>query len=119
PNLALAFYGNADFSQPQLQLNATANLLSSNLKALNFTKDSITAVADFDLNYVGNTLDEFTGYAKLYNVNIKRDNNRLDVDSLYLQSANTEYGKELKLESNLAAASIKGKYLLSRLPYSV
>lgn len=118
PNLALAFYGNADFSQPQLQINATANLLSSNLKALNFTKDSITAVADFDLNYIGNTLDEFTGYARLYNINIRRDNNRLDVDSVYLQSANTEEGKALTLESNLAAASIRGKYLLSRLPYS-
>lgn len=118
PNLALAFYGNADFSQPQLQINATANLLSSDLKALNFTKDSITAVADFDLNYVGNTIDEFTGYVKLYNVNIRRDNNRLDVDSVYLQSANTENGKALILESNLAAASINGKYLLSRLPYS-
>lgn len=118
PNLALAFYGNADFSQPQLQINATANLLSSNLKTLNFTEDSITAAADFDLNYAGNNIDEFTGYAKLYNINIRRDNNRVDVDSVYLQSANTENGKELTLESNLAAASIRGKYLLSRLPYS-
>ena len=119
PNLALAFYGNADFSQPQLQINATANLLSSNLKALNFTKDSVTAAADFDLNYIGNNIDEFTGYAKLYNINLTRDNHRLDVDSIYANSAVVDGKKQLTLESNIATASIKGDYLLSRLPYSI
>jgi len=119
PNLALAFYGNADFSQPQLQIHATANLLSSNLQQLNFTKDSLTFTSDFDLNYTGNNIDEFVGYAKLYNINLFREGHRLDIDSVYLHSAIAEDKKTLALESNDVSAYLTGDYLLSRLPYSV
>lgn len=119
PNIALAFYGSVDFSQEQLQINATANLLNSNLKALNFTKDSVFAATDFDLNFTGNNIDEFVGSAKLYNVNLVREGHRLDVDSVYLNSSLVDGKKLLVLESNVIGARIEGNYLLSRLPYSV
>lgn len=118
PNLALAFYGAADFSQPQLQINAKANLLSSNLKALHLLQDSVTAATDFDLDFKGNNIDEFIGFAKLYNVNINRNGHRLDVDSLYLNSSYTDGKKLLTLESNILGAKVEGNYSLSNLPYS-
>lgn len=119
PNLILAFYGNVDFSGEQLQLSARANLLGSNLHVLNLLKDSTQATADFDLNYVGNNIDDFTGYAKLYHINIHRDGKRLDIDSIYLNGT-TENGRELMtLESNDISGRIEGDFRLMALPYSL
>ncbi len=119
PNLALAFYGTVDFSKEVLDINAKANLLKSDLQALHLTKDSVSATADFDLNFVGNNIDNFLGYAKLYNINLIRNNHRLDVDSVYASSSTEDSQKLLILESNDLAARVKGNYQLSTLPYSV
>lgn len=118
PNLSLAFYGNLDFSQPLAHVDAKANLLSSNFKALNFTKDSLQAGADFDLNCTGTNIDNFTGYAKLYNINLRRNAHRLDIDSIYINSTDENGQKTLHIESNAVAASLQGNYKLSGLPYS-
>jgi len=119
PNLALAFYGNLDFSQELASIDAKANLLSSDFKALNFTKDSFQASADFDLDCKGNNIDNFTGYAKLYNINMLRNHHRLDIDSVYLRSTEADGHKTLLVQSNAVAANIEGNYKLSGLPYSV
>lgn len=118
PNLALAFYGNADFSQKELKINATANLLKSDLNALHLVKDSIQATADFDMNWEGNNIDNFLGYAKLYNINLLRNGHRMDLDSVYINSAKDGDKKQLTVESNILSARIAGDYKLSSLPYS-
>ncbi|OSZ78426.1 hypothetical protein CAP35_09290 [Chitinophagaceae bacterium IBVUCB1] len=119
PNLALAFYGNIDLSEKLVKVNAKANLLKSNIAALNFAKDSITATADFDLDCVGSSIDNFLGYAKLYNINMVRNGHRLDIDSVYLKSSNDGNNKqEILVESNALTAKINGKYLLTKLPNS-
>lgn len=119
PNLALAFYGNIDLSEKLVKLNAKANLLKSNFAALNFTKDSITATADFDLDCVGSSIDNFNGYAKLYNINMVRSGHRLDIDSVYLKSTDNDDGSRLVLiESNALTAKINGRYQLSKLANS-
>ncbi len=119
PNLALAFNGNLDFSKDMASIDAKANLLSSNFKALNFTKDSILASADFDLNCTGTNIDNFIGSARLYNINLVRNGHKLDVDSIYINSTETNKVKTLTIESNDVAARIEGDYKLSGLPYSV
>ncbi|WP_123985210.1 translocation/assembly module TamB domain-containing protein [Taibaiella soli] len=119
PNLALAFNGNIDFSQPLPVIKATANLLKSNLHALHLTKDSIMASADFDLNSTGNTIDNFLGSAKLYNINVIRNKNRLDLDSVYINSSAYDDTKTFTLQSNDITAHIVGKYELSKLPPSL
>ncbi|MBS1774807.1 MAG: translocation/assembly module TamB domain-containing protein [Bacteroidetes bacterium] len=119
PNLALSFNGSADFNNHELKINATANLLKSNLKALNFTKDSMTASSDFDLNFIGNSIDSFFGYAKLFNINLVRNIHRLDVDSIYIRSTTENGEKLLVLESNDLVAHVRGNYQLSTLPRSV
>ncbi|HRO41704.1 MAG TPA: translocation/assembly module TamB domain-containing protein [Flavipsychrobacter sp.] len=115
PNLALAFYGNIDFNNKEMDINAKANLLKSDLKALNLTTDSVLATADFDLNFIGTNIDDFLGYAKLYNINLIRNTHRLDVDSVYVHSTSEGDQKLLILESNDVAARIKGNYQLSTL----
>jgi hypothetical protein len=119
PNLALAFYGNIDFSQKLVNINAKANLLKSNFNLLGLTKDTIQAVADFDLNCSGSNIDNFSGYAKLYNIDVRRNTRRLNLDSVYLHSSEEGTKKKLTVESNDIVATIKGDYQLTKLPYSV
>lgn len=119
PNLALAFYGSFDYNDKELDINAKANLLKSDLKALNITRDSMLANADFDLNFVGNSIDSFLGYAKFYNINLIRNAHRLDVDSIDIQASREDGQKLLVIESNDISGRIKGNYQLSTLARSV
>lgn len=119
-NLALAFYGSLDFNQKMAIVNAKANLLKSDFHALHLTKDTIQAVADLDLNCTGSTVDDFLGYIKLYNIDIKRNQQRLNVDSVYVNSSAADSNrKQLTIQSNDIAATITGNYQLTKLPYSV
>lgn len=119
PNLVAAFYGSLDFSTDVASVNATANLLKSDFNALHLTKDTVLAVADLNLNFSGSNIDNFTGFAKLYNLDIKRNQHRLNLDSIYINSTQAGSSKTLTVQSNDVTASITGQYQLSELPYSV
>ncbi|MGN6567036.1 MAG: translocation/assembly module TamB domain-containing protein, partial [Flavipsychrobacter sp.] len=118
-NLALAFYGTIDYSQKMLSINAKANLLKSNFYNLHLTKDTIEAVADFDLNCTASNIDNFLGTAKLYNIDVRRNLHRLNLDSVNVNSEIVGNEKQLTVQSNDITAYIKGDYTLSKLPYSV
>lgn len=120
PNLALGFYGDFDFSGELLKIDAKANLIQANLTSLNLIKeDTVQLTADFDLNCSVSNIDNFTGYAKLYNINLRRNSRRLDLDSIYLSSSIENRVKKIKIESNPVTASIQGDFELSSLPYSM
>ncbi|MEZ5016663.1 MAG: translocation/assembly module TamB domain-containing protein [Flavipsychrobacter sp.] len=115
-NLLLGFYGALDYSSDTVQLKAKANLLSSNLTAINIVKDdTVKAVADFDLNCSGSSIDNFVGYAKLYNIDITRSGSRIDLDSISVISTINNNEKHLKVESNAIYADLLGDYTLSSL----
>lgn len=116
PNLAMGFYGLFDFSSKRLKINAKANVLYSNLTALNFVQaDSMTLAADFDMDWEGVSIDDFTGYAKLYNIDLTRDNHDLDIDSVYVNAAEATDGRSMAIYSNAFDAVLKGEYVLSTL----
>lgn len=115
PNLALSFDGKLDFSQEQPVINAKAYLLKSDFRALGLTDDSLQATADFDFNTTGSNIDNFTGTAKLYNINLLRYGNRLALDSIQLVSSQYAGGRRLSIESNDITATIDGSYSLSQL----
>ena len=117
PNLALEFDGGINFNNKNINVKATAHLLGSNFKAMNLTTDSITASADFDLNCTGSNIDNFSGYAKLNNISMKRNSHRLAFDSVLVNASDDSGGhKLLTVNSNVVTAEIKGAYLLSKLP---
>lgn len=118
-NIALGFYGSIDLSQKDIVINATANLLKSDLQALNFSAVPITLSADFDLNCSGQTIDDFIGSAKLYNINLQRKTKRLDLDSINIKSYLDASEKHIDIESNLLSAKINGRFLLSEIPNSM
>lgn len=119
PNLALEFDGSIDYSEKNVKLKAIAHLLGSNFKALNLASDNITASADFDLDCTGSNIDNFSGYAKLFNIDLKRNAHRLAVDSVYLSSTGSDKHRTLEVRSNNIVAAIKGDYQLSKIPASV
>ncbi len=118
-NLALQFDGDVNFANKNVVIKAVAHLLGSNFKAMNLTSDLITATADFDLNCTGSNIDNFSGYALLNNISIKRDAKRLAIDSVLLNSTGDSLNKILTIQSNAVLATINGNYRLSKLATSV
>ncbi len=119
PNLALEFDGGFDYSNTNVKINATAHLLGGNFKNLHLTPDSVTASADFDLDCTGSNIDNFSGYAKLFNIDMKRNSHKLALDSIYVHSIGDSANRRLTVQSNDVVAEIKGNYQLSKLPASI
>ena len=119
PNLALEFDGGIDYANKDINIDATAHLLGSNFKNLNLTTDTVTASADFELDCTGSNIDNFSGYAKLFNIVMKRNMHKLALDSIYVNSTGDSTNKRLTIQSNDIIADIKGNYQLSKLPASV
>lgn len=120
-NISMGFYGVADFSGKRIKINAKANLLQSDLTALKLVKnDQVNLVADFDLDWEGTSIDDFTGYAKLYNIDLQRNSHKLDLDSVYVLATETGDGqKQMSVQSNAFTAKMSGMYELSTLPLSL
>jgi hypothetical protein len=119
PNLALDFNGSVNYQEKELRINATAHLLGCDFKALNLTPENITATSDFDLNWKGSNIDNFSGYAKLFNLDLKRNNRKLDIDSVFVRSSGNAGNRLIDISSDALTATISGKYELSNLPASI
>lgn len=119
PNLALEFDGGINYSNKNINIKAKAHLMGCNFKALNLTKDAVTAAADFDLNCTGSNIDNFSGYARLNNLSVSRNSRKLAIDSVYVNASGIDsIHRVLIVQSNDFTASIKGNYQLSKLPAS-
>ncbi len=117
-NVSMAFNGTVDFSGPKPVLAATANLLQSNWKALGFTKDSTLASADLAIATTGLDPDDFIGKVQLYNINLRRNGARLELDSVVLTSTllPDSISRKLVIASNALTAELTGKFVLTEVP---
>lgn len=117
PNVAMSFDGTVDFSGNKPVLEADAHLLQSNWKALGFVEDSTLASADLRIATTGLDPDNFTGSATLYNIDLRRNGARLDLDSIELTSSiDTHRIRKLLITSNALSAELTGKFLLTQVP---
>ncbi len=120
PNVQLSFDGRVDFAGEEPEFNLLANIAHINAKALRFTQDSIVANADMWLDFKGSNIDNFIGSAYIYNMDIRRDSTRLNIDSLQLISTVGADGqKQLLFSTNDIAASVSGQFSIMDLPQSV
>jgi len=119
PNLMMDFSGKVDFSGQEPVFDVAARVEHINAAALGFTKDSISGTADMKLDFRGSTIDNFVGSAYIYNMDIRRDSTRLNLDSLQLISrVDAEGGKQLFLSTNGLTANVSGRFSLADLPGS-
>lgn len=110
---------NLDFNQRRPKIIAISDLYNANLKALNISKNDIQLAGKLDLNFEGDSIDNFIGYAKFYKGNLKGENSNLQFDSLTLASSVQDGIKKITLSNENIKASITGKFNIIKLPASV
>jgi hypothetical protein len=107
-----------DLNQSAPSFNVLGDLQLVNLKALGFTKDSVSITGLFDLNFQGHNIDDFLGYAKILNATVVHNSQHLDFDSLAVTAALDSAGKKLTIGSNEFLVSVEGQYSILELPQS-
>jgi len=110
---------NIDFNQKKPKIVALSNLNYANLKALNISNNEIQLAGKLDLNFEGDSVDNFIGYAKFYKGNLKGETSSLHFDSLTLSSSIENGTKKILISSDDIKASILGKFNINHLPASV
>ena len=110
---------NIDFNQRKPRIIAVSDLHYANLKALNISSNDIQLAGKLDLNFEGDSIDNFIGYAKFYKGNFKGASSTLHFDSLTLASSIQNGIKKIAISSDDINANITGKFNIARLPASV
>lgn len=126
------FNGHADIDDPNLKVNNlngridlngtapqfkfNAELRKADFKKLHLTNDEFELKGNFDLDFTGNTIDNFLGTAKINNAVLLHNKLPLSFDSLLLQSEMIEDKKYLSLHSNEVDVAIRGKFKILELP---
>jgi hypothetical protein len=115
-NVKLDFNGSIDL-KPQLPIfNFNAVIRGANLHKLNLTKDTVQIDADLKTNFTGSNLDNIQGNFAINKIRLTNTENSFVVDSVYLRAIGIGSNRELKVESDILDASIKGEYDLRTLP---
>jgi TamB, inner membrane protein subunit of TAM complex len=115
-NLALNFNGKIDFGSNNPDFKLKTQLVQFNLQALGITKDPITGSAYMDLDFKGNSIDNFTGNAKLYDLHLSNGSKKIFLDSAILISTPIGLNKKITLRSSAADAELTGQFTIAQLP---
>lgn len=115
-NADLDLDGIIDLNNKIPLFNLKADVTKANLKNLNLTKDDYKFRGKLDLNFNGNTIDNFLGNAKITDAEITKDGRRLPFDSLVLSSTYIDNEKKLTVVSNEFNATVRGDFSLKELP---
>lgn len=107
--------GSINFSRTSPAFNLNASVSTLNLRQLGFTNDNVSLTGNFDLNFQGRNIDEFLGYAKLYDAELLDDGQHLSFDSLTILSTLFNDKKVLTLQTNELEASINGDFEIAGL----
>ncbi len=119
PNVNFISNIQLDLRDKSPKVNAVGDLLNANLKQLNISNNNIQLTGLLDINFEGNNIDDFIGYAKFFNGKLKGDAAVVNFDSLTLHSKITNGIKEINLGSDDIQAKIEGKFNILHLPASV
>lgn len=115
-NLNLNFAGAIDFNNKLPVFHFKSDITKSDLLALNLTKDSITFSGKLDLDLTGNSIDNFLGDARLYDINLFKNKIRIAFDTLVVHSRmDSSGGKMLTLQGNEIKGFMRGNYDLDGL----
>lgn len=119
PNINFISNLEIDFTHSQPKFNGVGDLQNTNLKELGFTDKKMQLTGLLDINFEGDSVDNFLGYAKFYNGKLKGQASSVNFDSITLHSSVEKGIKQLRLASDDINASISGKFNISHLSASV
>lgn len=118
-NLNLSFAGTIDLNNKLPVFQFQSDIVHSDLHALHLTEDSITFSGKLNLDFSGNSIDNFLGNARLYDINLYKNKVRIAFDTLVLHSnMDSSGGKILTLQGNEVQGFLKGTYDLDGLTYA-
>jgi hypothetical protein len=112
-NLKMSFAGKADFGSQIPEFNFTSDIDKANLVILGIEKGRrISEVAlKLSANFKGDNIDNVNGQIDLKDFSFKRDSSVLVVNRLMLNTFNSAEKNSITLRSDVADASINGKYI--------
>ncbi|MEI8060602.1 MAG: hypothetical protein WCG67_10630, partial [Ferruginibacter sp.] len=117
PNLQIDnFNGSVSLIGKEAAFDFDAILQKSNFKKLHFTNEDFSLNGHFNLNFTGNTIDNFLGNARVYNATLRHDSTQLSFDSLSLKSYRTDNKKYLSFQSNEIEGTVIGNFKILELP---
>ncbi|GAA4309385.1 translocation/assembly module TamB domain-containing protein [Compostibacter hankyongensis] len=119
PNLDLNFEGAIDFNDSLPIFNFRSLINRSNLYALHLTRDTVTFSGRLNLDFTGNNIDNFLGTARLREISLYKNSNRVEIDSLSLHSDVVNGEKQLTLAGNEIAGTLRGRFNIQHLPDAV
>lgn len=118
PNLSANFTTELDFTQKKQSYNARGSVAYADLQALLLTNDTINVSGLFDVNFTGRSVDDFRGYARIYDAQVYNRKQLLNVDSFYVSSTIDSNGIEtLVVQTNEADIKVNGNFNISDLQY--
>jgi hypothetical protein len=115
-NAEMVLNGLIDFNTSTPRFDLLADVKHADLRSLNLTKDSIEFLGKFNVNFTGNSLDNFLGNAKIIDASITKNGQRLPFDSLVINSAYVDGVKTLTARSNEFKATVEGDFNVRELP---
>ena len=119
PNINFNSQVEVDMTGKVPRFNILGDLVSSNFKKLNLTKQDIKVTGLLDADFAGTNIDNFLGNAKFINAAIQGNNTRLSFDSLTLTTfLKDDSVKYLTLKGNDFSSQLHGKFSILDLPTS-
>lgn len=106
-----------DLNKAEPSFNIVGDLVKSNLKELQFTKEQISLSGLLDVNFTGKDIDAFLGSAKFLDANLLYNNEKISFDSLIIHAALENAQRKLSVGSNEFKLEVVGKeYKILDLP---
>ncbi len=118
PNIKLDFQGTIDFNNELPFYKFYATLDSVNLKELKFSKADYILSSRLQFNMKGNTIDNLTGDAHIFNTKIIEEEKQFKIDKIDLLIQEDETRKEINIQSDYINVDVRGKIDLVELPSS-
>ncbi|NOT52739.1 MAG: hypothetical protein HOP10_15855 [Chitinophagaceae bacterium] len=115
-NADIDLNGKIDFNNKPPVFKLTADVARSNLQNLKLIKDNIVFRGKLDLDFSSNSIDNFSGTARITEAEISKDGNILPFDSLIIASSYVNNEKILKVTSNEFEGTVSGDFSIKDLP---
>lgn len=131
PNVRMSFSGTADLNtrlsrsdrdrSDSYRINFHALVDRLDLNALRFAKRDSALVVSTELlaDFSGRTLDELEGRAELSSSSVQYGDRKFRIDDFLLEADAGQQVRSIRLYSDIANASVSGRFNLTELPHGV
>lgn len=108
--------GIVDFNNKKPQFKIDGFVKKANLKKLHLSNDDFVVGGKLNINFSGNTLDDFSGNADVVDAVFINNGKPLSLSNFHLSSSTQNGIKTLNFNSNDVEGNIKGQFNIEQLP---